>query len=235
MIEEKPKRTKRQTKYKGAEVEGLASVVSLIPLNDHQRLYIDAIRAYDQVIVCGYSGTGKTYIAATIAANMYATKQIDKIILTRPNVSVGKDLGYLPGDLNEKFTPWAAPVLEVLVQQLGKGVVDTAIKNGNIEMAPLSTMRGRSFKDCFIILDEAQNTTIPEIKMFLTRIGEGSKVVINGDIKQSDINQQSGLSKIIHLAKKYHMNIPVIEFTVDDIVRSEICKQWIIAFEGEGL
>lgn len=235
MIEEKPKRTKRQTKYKGAEVEGLASVVSLIPLNDHQRLYIDAIRAYDQVIVCGYSGTGKTYIAATIAANMYATKQIDKIILTRPNVSVGKDLGYLPGDLNEKFTPWAAPVLEVLVQQLGKGVVDTAIKNGNIEMAPLSTMRGRSFKDCFIILDEAQNTTIPEIKMFLTRIGEGSKVVINGDIKQSDINQQSGLSKIIHLAKKYHMNIPVIEFTVEDIVRSEICKQWIIAFEGEGL
>lgn len=235
MIEEKPKRTKRQTKYRGAEVEGLASVVSLIPLNDHQRLYIDAIRAYDQVIVCGYSGTGKTYIAATIAANMYATKQIDKIILTRPNVSVGKDLGYLPGDLNEKFTPWAAPVLEVLVQQLGKGVVDTAIKNGNIEMAPLSTMRGRSFKDCFIILDEAQNTTIPEIKMFLTRIGEGSKVVINGDIKQSDINQQSGLSKIIHLAKKYHMNIPVIEFTVEDIVRSEICKQWIIAFEGEGL
>ena len=113
--------------------------------------------------------------------------------------------------------------------------MDTAIKNGNIEMAPLSTMRGRSFKDCFIILDEAQNTTIPEIKMFLTRIGEGSKVVINGDIKQSDINQQSGLSKIIHLAKKYHMNIPVIEFTVEDIVRSEICKQWIIAFEGEGL
>jgi phosphate starvation-inducible PhoH-like protein len=166
---------------------------------------------------------------------MYAMKQIDKIILTRPNVSVGKDLGYLPGDLNEKFTPWAAPVLEVLVQQLGKGVVDTAIKNGNIEMAPLSTMRGRSFKDSFIILDEAQNTTVAEIKMFLTRIGEGSKVVINGDIKQSDINQQSGLSKIIHLAKKYHMNIPVIEFTVEDIVRSEICKQWIIAFEGEGL
>lgn len=235
MIEEKPKRTKRQTKYKGAEVEGAASVVSLVPLNDRQRLYIDAIRAHDQVIVCGYSGTGKTYIAATVAANMYATKQIDRIILTRPNVSVGKDLGYLPGDLNEKFTPWAAPVLEVLMQQLGKGVVDTGIKNGNIEMAPLSTMRGRSFKDAFIILDEAQNTSIPEIKMFLTRIGEGSKVIVNGDIKQSDINQQSGLSKIIHLVKKYRMDIPVIEFTVDDIVRSEICKQWIIAFEGEGL
>lgn len=235
MIEEKPKRTKRQTKYKGAEVEGAASVVSLVPLNERQRLYIDAIRAHDQVIVCGYSGTGKTYIAATVAANMYATKQIDRIILTRPNVSVGKDLGYLPGDLNEKFSPWAAPVLEVLMQQLGKGVVDTGIKNGNIEMAPLSTMRGRSFKDAFIILDEAQNTSIPEIKMFLTRIGEGSKVIVNGDIKQSDINQQSGLSKIIHLVKKYRMDIPVIEFTVDDIVRSEICKQWIIAFEGEGL
>ena len=233
--EEKPKRTKRQTRYKNAKVEAENSIVAVVPMNDNQRDYINAVNAYNQVIVCGYSGTGKTYIAATIAANMYANKQTDKIILTRPNVSVGKDLGYFPGDLNEKFAPWAAPVLEVLNQQLGKGVVDTGVKNGNIEMAPLSTMRGRSFKDAFIILDEAQNTTIPEMKMFLTRIGKDSKVVINGDIKQSDISQQSGLSKIIHLAKKYQMNIPVIEFTVDDIVRSEICKQWIIAFEGEGL
>ena len=166
---------------------------------------------------------------------MYLAKDIDKIIVTRPNVSVGKELGHLPGDLNEKFTPWAAPVLDVLIKQLGEATVSTAIKKGNIEMAPLSTMRGRSFDNAFIILDEAQNTTTDEIKMFLTRIGEDCKVVINGDIRQSDIKGQSGLSKIIHLAKKNSMPLPIVEFGIDDIVRSDICKQWIVAFEDEGL
>lgn len=231
---EKP-RTKRTTKYKNAEGEAETKFVPLTALNDNQKLYIKCLNEHDQVIVCGFSGTGKTYIAATMAANMYAKKLVDKIVLTRPNVSVGKDLGYFPGTLEEKFQPWALPILDVLVEQLGKGVVETAIKNGNIEMAPLSTMRGRSFHDAFIILDEAQNTSIPEIKMFLTRIGKNCKVVVNGDIKQSDINQQSGLSKIIHLAKKYNMPVPVVEFGVDDIVRSDICKQWIMAFEGESL
>jgi phosphate starvation-inducible PhoH-like protein len=231
---EKPK-GKRQSRYKKADEEAVTKLVNLQPLNDNQRLYLGALETSDQVIVCGYSGTGKTYVAATYAANMYATRKIDKIILTRPNVSVGKDLGYFPGTLEEKFAPWAAPVLDVLNEQLGKGVVESGIKNGNIEMAPLSTMRGRSFKNAFIILDEGQNTTIPEIKMFLTRVGKGCKVVINGDVKQSDITGQSGLSKIIHLAKKHHLPVPVIEFGVDDIVRSDICKAWIIAFEGEKL
>ena len=191
--EEKPKRTKRQTRYKNAKVEAENSIVAVVPMNDNQRDYINAVNAYNQVIVCGYSGTGKTYIAATIAANMYANKQTDKIILTRPNVSVGKDLGYFPGDLNEKFAPWAAPVLEVLNQQLGKGVVDTGIKNGNIEMAPLSTMRGRSFKDAFIIGDEMQNSTPSQMKMLMTRLGKGSQMVITGDTRQSDRMVGNGL------------------------------------------
>jgi len=229
---EKPK-GKRQTRYKNSEGEAATKLVNLDPLNGMQAMYLKALQASDQVIVCGYSGTGKTYIAATYAANMYAMKIVDKIILTRPNVSVGKDLGYFPGTLEEKFAPWAAPVLDVLNEQLGKGVVETGVKNGNIEMAPLSTMRGRSFHDAFIILDEAQNTTVQEVKMFLTRIGKNCKVVINGDIKQSDIQSQSGLSKIIHLAKKNNMSVPIIEFGVGDIVRSDICKQWIMAFEGE--
>lgn len=231
---ESPK-SKRATRYKGAEEEAVKKTVLLKALNDRQKEYIKALIAYDQVIVCGFSGTGKTYIAATFAANMFANKEIGKIVLTRPNIAVGKELGFFPGTLEEKFAPWAAPVLDVLNEQLGKGVVETGIKNGNIEMAPLSTMRGRSFKDSFIILDEAQNTTVAEIKMFLTRIGKECKVVINGDIKQSDISTQSGLSKIMHLAKKHSLPVPIIEFGVDDIVRSDICKQWIIAFEGEGL
>lgn len=231
---EKPK-GKRVSRYKKAGEEAATRIFDLHPLNEKQRLYIDALKTHDQTIVCGYSGTGKTFIAATMAANMYLTGQVDRLVLTRPNVSVGKDLGYFPGDLNEKFGPWAAPVVDVLQERLGKGKLETDIKNGNIELAPMSVMRGRSFRNAFVILDEAQNTTIAEMKMFLTRIGEGTKVVINGDVKQSDIKEQSGLSKIIHLAKKYHMDIPVIEFGIDDIVRSDICKQWLIAFESEKL
>lgn len=226
---------KRKTNYKRSKVEASLKLVELVPLSENQSLYIRGLDKSDQVIVCGYSGTGKTFIAATYAANLYLNHKISKIIITRPNISVGKDLGYLPGDLNEKFAPWAMPVLEVLRKQLGEGAFETALKLGNIEMIPLSVMRGRSFEDAFIILDEAQNTTIPEMKMFLTRIGENCKVVINGDIKQSDIQSQSGLSKILHLVKKNGMQIPVIEFGVEDIVRSDICKEWIIAFENEGL
>jgi len=226
---------RRPPKYKGAEVEAQGRLETLEPKNENQALYLESLKHSPQTIVCGYSGTGKTYMAAVHAANLYLTRQIDKIIVTRPNVSVGKDLGYFPGDLNEKFAPWAAPVMDVLNHVLTKNKVDTDLKNGNIEMAPLSTMRGRSFKNAFIILDEAQNTTIPEIKMFLTRIGEDCKVVINGDIKQSDIKESSGLAKIIHIAKKQGMAVPIIEFGIEDIVRSDICKQWIIGFESEGL
>ena len=228
-------RGKRVSKYKGAEEESVSRLIDLKPLNENQKQYINALKASDQVIVCGYSGTGKTFIAATYAANMYASRQIDKIVITRPSVSVGKDLGFFPGSLEEKMTPWVAPVLEVLVEQLGKGVVETGIKHGNIEVAPLSTMRGRSFKNAFIILDEASNTTVQEIMMFLTRIGKGCKVVINGDVRQQDIREQSGLSKVLHLIKKYNMDVPVVEFEVEDIVRSDLVKEWIKVFTEERL
>lgn len=231
---DKPK-TRRASRYKKSEEEIQTKIFNLTPLNDNQKAYINALETSPQVIVTGFSGTGKTFIAATYAANLYISKQVDKIVLTRPNVSVGKDLGYFPGTLNEKFAPWVAPVIDVLNEQLGKGVVETGIKNGNIEMAPLATMRGRSFHDAFIMLDEAQNVSIPEIKMFLTRIGKGCKVVVNGDIRQSDLNQQSGLSKVLHMVKKYHMDVPVIEFGIDDIVRSDLVKEWVVNFDKEGL
>lgn len=229
---EKP-RGKRVTRYRNSEEEGAGRVISLQALNENQKDYMKALKTAEQILVFGFSGTGKTYIAATEAANLYSQKKIDKIVITRPNVSVGKDLGALPGTKDEKFAPWAAPVLDVLEEQLGKGVVETAIKNGNIEMAPLTMMRGRSFHDAFIILDEAQNCSVSEIKMFITRIGENCKTVINGDIKQSDIKVESGLSKLLELVKKHNLPVPVIEFGVDDIVRGNLCKQWIIAFEDQ--
>lgn len=208
---------------------------SLQPLNDNQKLYIDAFDHYNQIIVLGPSGTGKTFIAATMAANMYATKQINKIIITRPAVSVGKSLGALPGDLQDKFGPWLSPVISVLEEQLGKGVVETGVKNGNIQMAPLEYMRGASYRDAFILADEGQNLDVAQFKMLVTRIGENCKLVLNGDIRQSDIKEQSGLSKAIHLAKKYNIEAAIIEFGLEDVVRSDICKQWLTAFYEEGL
>jgi phosphate starvation-inducible PhoH-like protein len=234
MDEGKPK-GKRVSRYKNAPEEAAVRTVKLVAMNDTQQRYISALQTHNQIIVTGFSGTGKTFIAASHAANLYANRKIDRIIITRPNIAVGKDLGYLPGTLEEKYTPWIMPVLDVLEQQLSKNVVETGMKAGNIQMVPLSVMRGRSFNKAFIIVDEAQNLTIHEMKMLLTRVGKECTIVINGDIKQSDINQQSGLSKILHLAKKYNMDIPTIEFGVDDIVRSDICKQWIIAFEEEKL
>lgn len=225
------KKTKRSTRYKN-------SVKATVPLEartDAQQTYIDSLKAFSQVIVCGPAGTGKTYIAATHAANQYLTKEIDKIVITRPHIAVGKDIGYLPGTLEEKSTPWAMPVLDVLEKHMGKAVVETAIKNGNIEMCPLALVRGRTFDNAFIILDEAQNLTVHEVKALLTRVGENSQVVLDGDIQQSDIKGESGLAKIIHLAKAYKVPAPVVEFTIDDVVRSDICKMWIEIFMKEGL
>lgn len=231
---EKPK-GKRISRYKKSSEESISKLVPLNALNKNQELYLKALGNSRQVIVLGPSGTGKTYMAATYAANQYLMKSINKIIITRPAVSVGKSLGALPGTLEEKFGPWLSPVLSVLEEQLGKGVVETGIKNGNIVMAPLEYMRGSSFKDAFILADEAQNLDIAQFKMLVTRIGENCQLVLNGDIRQSDIKEQSGLSKAIHLAKKYNIEASVVEFKVEDIVRSDICRQWVEAFYEENL
>lgn len=209
--------------------------IQLLPLNDKQGEYIDALKHSNQVIVLGPAGTGKTYCVATFAANEYHLKNIDKIVITRPHVSVGKEIGFLPGTLEEKCQPWALPVIDVLEKHLSKGVVETALKNGNIEVAPLALMRGRSFENSLVILDEAQNVTLTELKMLVTRIGEGSTLVINGDVQQSDLKEGDGLSKLVHLTKKHMLPIPVVEFGVDDIVRSDICKTWIEVFLKEGI
>jgi len=231
---EKP-RTKRTTRYKNADEEAKSRTVPLVPMNDNQKIYLDALKRSKQVIVLGPSGTGKTYIAATHAANLYLAKRIDKIIITRPAVSVGKSLGALPGTMEEKFGPWLSPVLSVLEQHLGKNKLETDTKNGNIQMAPLEYMRGSSFKDAFVLADECQNLDVAQFKMLVTRIGDNCQLVMNGDIRQSDIKEQSGLSKAIHLAKKYNIDASVVEFTLDDVVRSDICRQWLTAFYEENL
>jgi phosphate starvation-inducible PhoH-like protein len=226
----KQTRSRRKTNYKGAAKKETSGIV---PKTNTQRDLITALISSNQVFILGPAGTGKTYVTATYAADLYTTKEIDKIVITRPHVTVGKDIGYLPGTLEEKTYPWALPVLDVLIKHLGKGAVETGIKNGNIEMAPLALMRGRSFDNSFIIVDETQNITTHELKMLLTRVGEDSRIVLNGDVQQSDLPAGDGLSKVIHLAKKHLLPVPVIEFGVDDIIRSDICAQWVKVFLKE--
>lgn len=229
---EKPVRSKRKTNYKNSNSK---KVSGLKPRTTKQKDLIDAIKNYSQVFILGPAGTGKTYVTATCAADLYTKKEIDKIVITRPHVAVGKELGFLKGDLTEKTIPWALPVLDVLEKHLGKGTVETGIKLGNIEMAPLALMRGRSFDSAFIIVDETQNITTHELKMLLTRVGEGTTIVLNGDVQQSDLKEADGLTKVIHLAKKHQLPVPIVEFSVEDIVRSDICAMWVKTFMKEGL
>ena len=228
----KQTRTRRKTTYKGASSKKTSGMV---PKTDRQKELVEALQSSQQVFILGPAGTGKTYVTATYAADLYTTKEIDKIVITRPHVAVGKELGFLKGDLTEKTMPWALPVLDVLEKHLGKGAVETGIKNGNIEMAPLALMRGRSFDNAFIIVDETQNITTHELKMLLTRVGEGTTIVLNGDVQQSDLKEADGLTKVIHLAKKHMLPVPIIEFDVDDIIRSDICAQWVKVFLKEGV
>jgi phosphate starvation-inducible PhoH-like protein len=200
-------------------------------LNASQAQYLDALRTSPQVVVLGPAGTGKTWMAATYAADLLRNRQIDKIVLTRPNVPCGPSLGYFPGTLEDKFAPWAAPVAEAIKERIGKAAYDIALKRGDIELVPFEVMRGRSWKNAFVLLDEAQNTTTSEIKTFLTRVGEDCIVVINGDVNQCDLDEASGLRVVLHMIKSQMLAVPVIEFTRDDIVRSGICAMWVRAFE----
>lgn len=229
----KPKARSRkaaETTYKGAAKKTTSGIV---PKTDNQGKLIKAITESSQVIVFGPAGTGKTYVTATLASDMYLTKQIEKIVITRPMISVGKDIGILPGELLDKVAPWALPVLDILIKHLGKATVEIALKSGNIEIAPLALMRGRSFDDAFIICDEAQNVTTAELKMLLTRVGEDTTIVLNGDVQQTDLKGDSGLITITNVAKKHKIPVPVIEFNLDDIVRSDICAMWVRAFYAE--
>ena len=229
-MQQQPKKRVRRTKTKfDDDKQGF----NILPMTEKQAEYIEALSTANQIVVFGPSGTGKTYIVSSYAASLYHTKDINKIVITRPHVSVGKDLGYLKGDLEEKTKPWAMPVLDVLEEQLGRGVVETGIKNGNIEMAPLALMRGRSFNNAFVICDEAQNITFHELKMLLTRVGKNTKLVLNGDIMQSDLKEADGLSKVVHLIKKHMLPVPIVEFSVDDIVRSDMTKMWVEVFVKE--
>lgn len=206
------------------------------PKNKAQQNLLNSFKAKVVTVAVGSAGTGKSFLAATSAAQALMDKDVRKVIITRPNVPISTSLGFFPGTLEEKMAPWAIPIMSNIQDYLGKGVVESQVRNGNIEIVPFETIRGRSFDNTFVILDEAQNTTIEEMKAFVTRLGEHTTCVITGDLTQSDIGKKNGLEHLLKLVgkdKALQRYVGVIEFTPSDIVRSGICQLFVEAFEAE--
>ena len=195
-----------------------------------QGQYIAAIKSHKLTFGTGPAGTGKSYCAGAIAAEELESRRIEKIVISRPAVEAGENMGFLPGDLHEKFDPYFDAFRDCLNERLGKGVVDCGLKNGRIVVSPLAYLRGKTFNDAFVVLDEAQNCTRSQLKMFLTRIGENCRIVVNGDIRQSDIGNQSGLQDAIDRLGDLD-SVYVHQFEHDDIVRSGLVKDIIQRYE----
>jgi phosphate starvation-inducible protein PhoH and related proteins len=197
-----------------------------------QKKYIDEIKKKTLVFCVGPAGTGKTYLAVAMAVKALKNKEIQRIILTRPAVEAGEKLGFLPGDLQNKVDPYLRPLYDALYDFLGGDTFARHLESGVIEVAPLAYMRGRTLNDSFIILDEAQNCTRAQMKMFLTRFGEGSNVIVNGDVTQIDLPKKSssGLVHVVKVLRKVE-DIGIINFTHRDVVRHKLVQKIIKAYE----
>lgn len=204
----------------------------IIPKTETQRQYVEAIRNYDIVIGIGPAGTGKTYLAMAMAISALLKKQISRIVLARPAVEAGEKLGFLPGDIYEKFNPYLRPLYDALLDMMEAEKAGKLIEQGVIEIAPLAFMRGRTLNDSFIILDEAQNTTTEQMKMYLTRLGYNSKTVITGDITQIDLphGKASGLIEAERILSGVE-GIKFVYFTERDVVRHKLVQAIVKAYE----
>ena len=205
---------------------------SIIPRSKKQSEYLRALQSENIVMSLGPAGTGKSYLAVSVAVTLLMEKKIDRVILSRPAVEAGERLGFLPGDMKEKVDPYLRPLYDALYDLFGYDQIQRKIDNGSIEIAPLAFMRGRTLKNSFAILDEAQNATLTQIKMFLTRIGENSKLVVNGDPSQIDLinKNHSGLIKSRKILKDIK-EIKVIEFDHKDVVRHPLVSKIIQAYQ----
>ncbi len=205
---------------------------SVIARSEKQSEYIKALKENDIIMSLGPAGTGKSFLAVSVAITLLIEKKIDRVILSRPAVEAGEKLGFLPGDMKEKVDPYLRPLYDALYELFGSDKIDKKIESGEIEIAPLAFMRGRTLKNCFAILDEAQNATETQIKMFLTRIGENSKLVVNGDPSQVDLinKAHSGLTRSRNILKELK-EIKIIEFDHTDVVRHPLVSKIIRAYQ----
>jgi len=201
----------------------------------NQRRYLDAIEQHDIVFGIGPAGTGKTYLAMAQAVNYLLAKKVSRIILARPAVEAGEKLGFLPGDLQEKVNPYLRPLYDALYDMLEVEKAERMLERGTIEVAPIAFMRGRTLNDAFVILDEAQNTTSEQMKMFLTRLGFGSKAVVTGDITQIDLpaGRMSGLVEAMQVVGRVD-GISFVRFDDRDVVRHKLVQAIVKAYEAHG-
>ena len=206
---------------------------SIYPKTFNQRTYVEALSNYDLVISVGPAGTGKTYLAVAQAVADLKNSKVKKLILTRPVVEAGENLGFLPGDLKEKVDPYLVPLYDALYEMLGTETTNALIEKGIIEIAPLAYMRGRTLENAFVILDEAQNTTKIQMKMFLTRLGFASKMVITGDPSQSDLPKAdaSGLNQALALLQNLE-DVKIIQFEKIDVVRHPLVQRILERYES---
>jgi phosphate starvation-inducible PhoH-like protein len=192
------------------------------PRTEAQAVYRNIIQTSELIFAIGPAGTGKTYMPTALAADALVDKRTTQVIITRPAVEAGESLGFLPGEIEEKFAPYLKPLEKVFVERLGRGAYDCALKNGKIEPSPLAFMRGETFNDCWVILDEAQNVSPEQMKMFLTRIGENCKVIVCGDTDQVDV-EESGLADAVRRCKDID-GVAIMRFELEDVMRSRLCK-----------
>ncbi len=210
--------------------------VHIIPRNRNQETYVLTLldESKDIVFGIGPAGTGKTLLAVQVAVKHFKEGKIDKIIVTRPAVSVDEDLGFLPGTLEQKMAPWTRPIFDVLREYFNSREIEGMIEEGIIEIAPLAYMRGRTFKNAFILADEMQNATPNQMKMLLTRIGEGSKMAVTGDLNQADRLKDNGLIDFIRqLETKHTSRLDIVQFTQGDIERHEAVKEVLQVYGDE--
>ena len=208
---------------------------SVLPKNEKQDLLIQSIKNYPLTVTMGCAGTGKTYCSAGTIAQLFTTSRngYNKIVLTRANVPTGKSLGHFPGTIAEKMTPWLLPMLEVLQKSFGKGKFDFMLSKGQIDIQPIETIRGRSYENALVLVDEAQNLCMDELKAITTRIGENTKLVLMGDPAQSDVKNGEDLVEFCRKVSSSGIDLPIIEFGVDDIVRSDIVADLVRLFIEE--
>ena len=222
---------------KGSNVKSLGQLIktpkkSVIARSEKQSEYIKALKEKDIVMALGPAGTGKSFLAVSVGITLLMEKKVERVILSRPAVEAGEKLGFLPGDMKEKVDPYLRPLYDALYDLFGYEKIQRKIETGEIEIAPLAFMRGRTLKNSFAILDEAQNATSTQIKMFLTRIGENSKLVVNGDPSQIDLINKlnSGLIKSKKILSKIK-EIKIIEFDHKDVIRHPLVSKIILAYQ----
>jgi phosphate starvation-inducible PhoH-like protein len=255
LVEEYAELMERGTRLESAEVESFLRIMcqdpsatlrglaeagrprtfgkkSITPKSPNQRSYVDAIERHDMVFGIGPSGTGKTYLAVAMAVDALLTKEVSRIILARPAVEAGERLGFLPGTIQEKVNPYLRPLYDALYDVLDPDRVERYLEKSIIEIAPIAFMRGRTLNDAFVILDEAQNTTSEQMKMFLTRLGFNSKAVVTGDITQIDLpnGRRSGLVEAIEVVNRV-TGISFVYFNEHDVVRHNLVQRIIRAYE----